>query len=126
MFLIPVLSLLFACEKENVVETDFLPGKWNLVLTELYENDTLKGSSAHNEITTAYYFYDEVRGDEAGQMYIEEDGEQQTYSYVFDSRAGFLILDGSTLFNVDELNAGRLKLSRNYDQFRSTYEFVRG
>jgi len=126
ILLLPVLSFLIACEKEAVVETNFLPGKWKLMKTELFENDSLSGSAISEELSTTYYFGDCHNGDsEFCEMYIEEDGEQESYSYVFDESENTILLNESTLFMVDDVNSNKLKLSRSYDNFRSTYEFVK-
>ena len=126
IFLISALSLFFACEKENVVETNFLPGQWNLVKTELFENDTLKGMSESDELSASYYFYDCENNPEGKcDVYIEEDGEQELYSYDYDESANTIILNSSTLFLIDEMNSNQLKLSRSYGEFRSTYAFIK-
>lgn len=126
ILLLPVLSFFFACEKEAVVETNFLPGEWKLMKTELFKNDTLSGSSYSEELSTTYYFGNCQNTDsEFCEMYIEEDGEQESYSYVFDESSNTITLNESTLFMVDDMNSNQLKLSRSYDNFRSTYEFVK-
>lgn len=126
ILLLPVLSLLFACEKEAVVETNFLPGKWKLMKTELYENDSLSGSAYSEELSTTYYFYNCQNSESSScEMYIEEDGQQENYTYEYNVSANSIVLNKTTVFIVDNVNSNELKLSRSYDQFRSTYEFVK-
>lgn len=126
ILLLPVLSLLFACEKEAVVETNFLPGKWKLMKTELFENDSLAGAAYSEELSTTYYFSNcESGGTNGCEMYIEEDGQQENYTYVYNKMANCIMLNETTVFMVEDVNSNELKLSRSYDQFRSTYEFVK-
>jgi len=126
ILLLPVLSFFISCEKEAVVETNFLPGKWKLMKTELFENDSLSGSAYNEELTTTYFFSDCKNSESTScEMYIEEDGQQEYYSYVYNEITGTILLNETTVFSVDDFNSNELKLSRSYDQFRSTYEFVK-
>ena len=126
ILLLPVLSLFIACEKEAIVETNFLPGKWKLMKTELFENDSLSGSAYNEELNTTYFFNDCKNNETTScEMYIEEDGQQEYYSYEYNEITGTILLNETTIFSVDDFNSNELKLSRSYDQFRSTYEFVK-
>ena len=125
-FLIPVVSLFFACEKETVAETEILPGKWNLVKTELFEHDSLKSVAHHTEINTSYFFDPMEEGNAtSGQLYIEEDGSKEQYDYVHYAQDQSIVLDNATVFDIEFISAGQLRLSRTYDQFRSAYVFLK-
>lgn len=126
MILAATLGLLVSCGKE-VAEMNYLPGKWDLVKTELYENDSLKAVNVQNEVSTVYYFSScETAHGSACDMYIEEDGEQLFYSYTYDENSGTLQLNESSLFKVDEVSDSELLLVREYDNYKSTYQFKRG
>jgi hypothetical protein len=125
-FLIPVVSLFFACTKETQVETELLPGKWNLVKTELFEHDSLKATAHHSEINTSYLFDPMEEGNpSSGLLFIEEDGEQASYDYVHHASEKSIVLDNQTVFTIELITDGQLKLSRSYDDFRSEYVFLK-
>ena len=122
---LPIFSFLISCNKD-VVETNYLPGKWNLVSTELFENDSLKAQTFNDEINTVYYFFDcELSSSENCEMYIEEDGEKQTYVYNYNAVQSTIVLNTESVFRVDRLNINQLNLSREYGHFRSTYAFIK-
>jgi hypothetical protein len=126
LFLIPVISLFFGCAKETPAETEMLPGKWNLVKTGLFENDSLKASAHHAEINTSYLFDPIEEGNpSSGLLYIEEDGEQASYDYVHYAIEKSIVLDDQTVFNIDFITSGQLKLSRSYGTYRSEYVFLK-
>lgn len=119
-------SLFVSCSKE-IIETNYLPGKWNLVKTELYENGALQASNVVAEVNTVYYFSScETAHGATCDMYIEEDGDQQYYSYSYDDASGYLQLNGSSSFQVAELSSSNLLLIRTYDSYQSKYLFVKG
>ena len=123
--LVPILSLLISCSKD-VVETNYLPGKWSLISTELYENDSLKAHTYNEEVNTIYYFFDcETSSSATCDMYIEEDGEQQAFTYVYNADQNSIVLNAESIFRVDRLNVNQLNLSRTYGHFRSTYAFIK-
>lgn len=125
ILLFPIFSLLISCSKD-VVETNYLAGKWSLVSTELYENDTLVAQTFHQEISTYYNFFDcKTTATEVCEMYIEEDGEQETFNYVYDAIQKTIVLNAVSIFRVDKLNVNQLNLSREYGHFRSTYAFIK-
>ncbi len=126
VFLVVALNLFFSCSKE-IVEVNYLPGKWNLIKTELYEGDTLQASNMVDEINTVYYFSScETTHSNMCDMYIEEDGDQQYYSYYYDDATGYLQLNGTSNFKVAEISSSNLLLVRTYDSYESKYLFVKG
>ena len=123
ILLATVFPFLFSCGKD-LAEVNYLPGKWNLVQSELYENDSLKAISQSDEVNTVYYFSScETSHGSACDMYVEEDGEQQYYDYVFDKNNQTLLVGENSVFTVAEINSNELYLVRDYDQYRSTYLF---
>lgn len=126
IFLISAMSFIFSCEKEAVIDKNYLPGKWNLIKTELYESNVLKGEHHYEEMTTTYFFYDcETVENGTCDMYIEEDGEQERYTYAYDKIQYAITLNGSILFNVVGIDSHQLKLARSYDNYKSTYLFIK-
>src|SRR3989344_4303686 len=123
ILLAATIGFLFSCSKETA-EVNYLPGKWNLAETGLYENDTLKGVNLMDEVNTVYYFSScETAHGVACDMYIEEDGEQQFYSYTYDETTHILQLNGSSNFIVEKVSDSELLLVRTYDNYKSTYHF---
>lgn len=126
ILLAATLSFLISCSKE-ITEVNYLPGKWNLVKTELYENGTLTASNVQQEVNTIYYFSScETAHSSVCDMYIEEDGEQEFYTYSYDETTGYLQLNSSSNFYVDEISSSSLLLVRNYDTYQSKYLFSKG
>ncbi len=126
VLLVVALSLFVSCGKE-IEETNYLPGKWNLIKTELYENGTLQASNVVAEVSTVYYFSScETSNSNMCDMYIEEDGDQQYYSYYYDDATGYLQLNGTSNFKVAEISSSNLLLVRTYDSYESKYLFVKG
>lgn len=123
---VAAFGFLVSCSKE-VVEANYLPGKWNLIKTELYENGALQASNVLQEVNTVYYFSScETSHSNMCDMYIEEDGEQQFYSYSYDNGTGSLQLNGSSNFQVAEISSSSLLLVREYDNYQSKYLFSKG
>lgn len=126
ILLVTTLSLFISCSKE-IAEVNYLPGKWNLVKTELYENGTLTATNVQEEVNTVYYFSScETAHNSVCDMYIEEDGEQQFYSYSYDETTGYLQLNSTSNFYVDAISATSLLLVRDYDTYQSKYFFAKG
>lgn len=127
ILLTATFGFLFSCSKEMIETKNYLPGTWNLMQTELYENGVLKASDMKNEVTVIYHFSScETGNGNSCDMYIEEDGEQQFYSYTYDEITRIIQLNGSSNFLVEEMSAKELKLAREYDGYKSTYHFTRG
>jgi len=123
ILLAAIFPFLFSCGKD-MPEENYLPGKWNLVQSELYENDSLRAVSQSHEVNTVYYFSaGETGNGSSGDMYVEEDGEQQFFEYVFDQPNKMLLVGQSSIFKVEQINSASLYLVRDYDQYRSTYLF---
>lgn len=125
--ILPVLifSLFMSCGKETVSE-NYLPGKWNLIETSLYQNDTLQATSTAGEINTIYYFSAcETSAGNSCDMYIEEDGEKQNYNYFYDTNGNAIIIDESSVFEICTMNESELCLIRTYENYRSEYKFVK-
>src|SRR5687767_12978792 len=114
ILLAAVFPLLFSCSKDPV-EVNYLPGKWNLVQSAFYENDSLKAISQSDDVNTVYYFSScETSTGSACDMYVEEDGEQQYYEYIFDERSGTLLLGETSVFQVAHITSTELQLVRDY------------
>lgn len=123
---VAAFGLLVSCSKD-IVQPNYLPGTWNLIKTELYENGTLTASNVQEEINTIYYFSScETGHSSICDMYVEEDGEQQFYSYVYDETTNYLQLNGSSNFYVEQISSNSLLLVREYETYRSKYFFVKG
>jgi hypothetical protein len=126
ILLVAAFGFLVSCSKE-IVEANYLPGKWNLIKTELYESGALQAVNLVEEISTVYYFSAcETAHSNLCDMYIEEDGDQQYYSYSYDDASGFLQLNGSSNFQVAEISSSTLLLVREYDTYQSKYLFTKG
>lgn len=120
-----ILSLVMACAAEHA-EPNYLPGKWNLVQSAFYENDSLKATATVSEIQTVYYFSAcETSVTGSCDMYVEEDGEQHYYAYLFDPQTNLLILDEASVFKVESINENTMCLVREYEHYRSAYLFVK-
>jgi hypothetical protein len=120
-----IITLFMSCGKESASE-NFLPGKWNLVQTNLYQNDTLKATSYAEEINTVYYFSAcETSQGNSCDMYIEEDGEKFVYTYMYDTDGSAIIIDENSIFEICTMNESELCLVRYYDSYRSEYMFTK-
>lgn len=125
IFLAALLSVFTSCKKETI-HVNLLAGKWNMIQTELYEHNHLSALSEQEEINTVYYFGScETSSSNSCDMYIEEDGEQESYLYTYDSVSGNLLLGTTSVFRVAEIDENTLVLDRSYEQYRSVYRFVR-
>lgn len=125
MCLLAAFTLITSCKKE-MTTVNYLPGKWNLVQTELYENDSLKAVAHADEITTVYYFSScETNTESACDMYVEEDGEQHYYPYVFDSKENSLMVGETSIFTITSITETQLCLVRTYDTYQSVYFFTK-
>lgn len=123
---VAAFGFLVSCSKD-IVQPNYLPGTWNLVKTELYEKGTLTASNVQEEVNTVYYFSScETSHTSMCDMYIEEDGEQQFYSYIYDETTNNIQLNSSSNFYVEQISSNSLLLVREYDTYRSKYFFVKG
>lgn len=126
ILIIAAFGFLMSCSKD-IVQPNYLPGTWNLIKTELYENGALTASNVQEEINTVYYFSScETSHSSICDMYIQEDGEQQFYSYSYDETTNYIQLNTSSNFYVEQISSGSLLLVRSYDSYESKYFFVKG
>lgn len=120
-----IFTLFMSCGKESVTE-NYLPGKWNLIQTSLYQNDTLQATNYAEDVNTVYYFSAcETSAGNSCDMYIEEDGEKLIYTYIYDSDENAIIIDENSVFEICTMNESELCLVRNYENYRSEYKFVK-
>ncbi|MBK7130682.1 MAG: hypothetical protein IPM74_08915 [Crocinitomicaceae bacterium] len=123
--IISILSLFVSCTKE-IPQVNYLPGKWGLVETALYQGDSLNAVSVQEEISTVYYFGScETSHSQQCEMYIEEDGESSWFSYLYDESNNLIILNNQSTFEVMQIQQNQLVLQRSYDNYKSTYRFIR-